>query len=140
MPLWESDHAAHNVIQSEEIGHPCVFGWEIKYLVGDYEYLVPYFNKWIRELRVLAGRSRGLTQSKEVKKANGRKMNQKMLARMSQDEIFLRAQKGGLVGGKTTGSIKVKCPCCGMVSTPGPMGVHLKSGSNACSGDPIRLN
>lgn len=44
--LWKSDHAAHNVIQSEEIGHCCIFNWELEYLVGEYEYLVPYFYKW----------------------------------------------------------------------------------------------
>lgn len=44
--IWKSDHAAHNVIQSEEIGHPCLWGWELEYLTGDYEYLVPFFHKW----------------------------------------------------------------------------------------------
>jgi hypothetical protein len=46
VPLWRSDHAAHNVIQSEEIGHPCIFSWELEHLVDEYEYLVPYFHKW----------------------------------------------------------------------------------------------
>ena len=46
VPLWKSDHAAPNVIQSEELGHPCIWGWEIEYLVGEYGYLVPYFHKW----------------------------------------------------------------------------------------------
>lgn len=139
IPLWESDHAAHNVIQSEEVGHPCLFGWEIKYLVGDYEYLVPYFHKWIKELRVLAGRNRGLKQSKKVKRENGRKMNQKMLSRMSSEDIFNRAQKGGRVGGRVTGKKRVQCPCCGKVSTPGAIGNHMKSPTNPCSGIPIPL-
>jgi hypothetical protein len=46
VPLWKSDHAAHNVIQSEELGYPCIWGWELGYLVGEYGYLVPYFHKW----------------------------------------------------------------------------------------------
>lgn len=140
VPLWESDHAAHNVIQSEELGHPCVFGWEIKHLIGEYEHLVPLFYKWMKKLRVMAGRSRGLKQSRTVKQENGRKMNQKMLERMTPEQVFQRAQKGGQTGGKMTGNIRVQCPSCGMVSTPGPIGVHLKSTSNDCEGKPIRLN
>jgi hypothetical protein len=116
-----------------------LFGWEIKYLAGDYEYLIPYFEKWIRELRVLAGRNRGLKQSKEVKRENGRKMNQKMLSRMSPEDIFRRAQKGGKSGGKVTGRQRVQCPSCGKVSTPGAIGNHMKSPKNTCSGDPIKL-
>ena len=46
VPLWKSDHAAHNVIQSQELGHPCIWGWELEYLAGEYEYLVSYFHKW----------------------------------------------------------------------------------------------
>lgn len=140
VPLWESDHAAHNVIQSEEIGYPCVFGWERKYLVGEYENLLPFFEKWIHELRVIAGRNRGKKQSKEVKRANARNMNKKMLERMSEEEIFLRAQKGGKAGGKVTGKIKVKCPCCGRISTPGPMSLHLQSNNNSCQGIPLKLS
>jgi hypothetical protein len=139
VPLWESDHAAHNVIQSEELNYPCIFGWEINYLVEDYEYLVPIFYKWLKELRRIAGRSRGLKQSRTVKQENGRKMNQKMLARMTPEDILLRAQKGGQNGGQVTGRIRVQCPTCGMISTPGPVGVHLKSESNTCTGNPIRL-
>lgn len=139
VPLWESDHAAHNVIQSEELGHPCIFGWEIQYLVGEYEYLAPIFDKWLKELRRIAGRSRGLKQSRAVKQENGRKMNLKMLERMTPEEVFLRAQKGGQVGGHVTGLIRVQCPTCGMISTPGPLGVHLKSVSNPCSGTPTRV-
>jgi hypothetical protein len=139
-PLWESDHAAHNVIQSEEVGYPCVFGWEKIYLIDEYAYLLPLFNKWMRELRVIAGRNRGKKQSREVKQANGRKMNQKMLERMTPEEIFLRAQRGGQTGGKITGKIKVQCPCCGMVSTSGPIALHLRSSNNSCSGTPIRIN
>jgi hypothetical protein len=54
-PLWKSDHAAHNVIQSEEIGHPCVFGWELDYLTGEYAYLVPYYHKWKKVCCSIAG-------------------------------------------------------------------------------------
>lgn len=139
VPLWESDHAAHNVIQSEEIGYPCVFGWEKTYLVEEYSHLLPLFNKWMRELRILAGRNRGRKQSREVKQSNGRKMNQKMLDRMSPEEIFLRAQRGGQSGGKVTGQLRLKCPCCDMVSTPGPMSIHLRSSNNTCSGTPLKL-
>jgi hypothetical protein len=46
VPIWKSDHAAHNVIQSEEIGHCCIFGWELQYLTGEYKYLVPYYHRW----------------------------------------------------------------------------------------------
>lgn len=56
VPLWRSDHAAHNVIQSEEIGHPCVFSWELEYLTGDYDYLVPYYHKWKKVGSQIAGK------------------------------------------------------------------------------------
>jgi hypothetical protein len=61
-PLWRSDHAAHNVIQSEEIGYPCVFGWELEYLINDYEYLIPLYYKWTKIKCSLAGK-----KAKELK-------------------------------------------------------------------------
>jgi hypothetical protein len=41
--LWESDHAVQGVLQSENLQHPCIFGWEKKYLPED---LLPLFAKW----------------------------------------------------------------------------------------------
>ena len=45
--MWESDHAIHNVLQSKEQGHPCVWSWEENYLIGDWLYLLPEFKKWM---------------------------------------------------------------------------------------------
>jgi hypothetical protein len=43
------------VIQSEEIGHPCGYSWELEYLVGEFEFLIPLYHKWKRIGCSLAG-------------------------------------------------------------------------------------
>jgi hypothetical protein len=45
--LWESDHAVQGVYQSEEVGHPCIFGWEKDWLEGE---LLERFTFWRSEL------------------------------------------------------------------------------------------
>ena len=45
--LWESDHAVQGVYQSEEVGHPCIFGWEKKWLEGE---LLERFTFWRSKL------------------------------------------------------------------------------------------
>jgi hypothetical protein len=41
--LLKHHHAVHNIIQSEELGHPCVYSWELAYLPPEYR---PLFFKW----------------------------------------------------------------------------------------------
>jgi hypothetical protein len=44
--LLKEHHAVHNVLQSEEWNHPCVFSWEGSYLEGK---LLSLFKKWLSE-------------------------------------------------------------------------------------------
>ena len=50
--LLQEHHAIHGVVQSEELGHPCVWGWEADYLPDEY---LPHFNKWKLEASKLGG-------------------------------------------------------------------------------------
>ena len=43
VPLLKQHHAIHNVIQSEELQYPCVYGWEKEYLPAEYLTLL---TKW----------------------------------------------------------------------------------------------
>jgi hypothetical protein len=51
--LLKEHHAIHGVIQSEELGHPCIWGWEVNYLPADY---IPLFRKWKNIQSVLGGK------------------------------------------------------------------------------------
>jgi len=55
--LKREHHAIQGILQSEEYSHPCIWGWEKKFLVGEWEYLLPIFNKWMSEKSRLAGLS-----------------------------------------------------------------------------------
>jgi hypothetical protein len=44
--LLKSHHAIQGVLQSIELSRPCVFSWERKYLIGEWEWLVPHFEYW----------------------------------------------------------------------------------------------
>ena len=44
--LLRGHHAVQGVIQSEELQWKCIFGWENKYLSGEY---LELFNKWVSE-------------------------------------------------------------------------------------------
>lgn len=55
VPLWKSDHAVHNVLQSQEFDHPCVYGWERQYLVEEWEWLLPVFDHYLRQRGVIGG-------------------------------------------------------------------------------------
>jgi hypothetical protein len=100
IPLWKSDHAAHNVIQSEEIGYPCIFGWEINYLTDEYSYLIPYFHKWKKICCSIAGASAKEKQvgifSEGVQSLGGQTAKAKGVGIFSEGVQSL----GGVIGGK----------------------------------------
>jgi len=50
--LLTEHHAVHGVIQSEELGYPCVWGWEEDYLPDEY---LPLLRKWLQEASRLGG-------------------------------------------------------------------------------------
>jgi len=72
--LLEQHHAVQGVLQSEEQQHPCIFGWERKFVTNT-PYM-PLFEKWITIQRANAGRAsnggkigglvRGRTQHKSI--------------------------------------------------------------------------
>ena len=50
--LLTEHHAVHGVIQSEELGYPCVWGWEEEYLPAEY---LPLLRKWLQVASKLGG-------------------------------------------------------------------------------------
>lgn len=60
--LLKEHHAVHGVLQSEEWGHPCIWGWEMAYLRGD---LLDLGRKWVLGQRSRAGRCRWANLSPE---------------------------------------------------------------------------
>jgi hypothetical protein len=129
IPLWKSDHAAHNVIQSEEIGHPCVFGWELRYLTGEYSHLVPYFHKW---KQILCGLAAAVAKEKQVGIfAEGMQSLGGQTCHKKQVGIFAEGMQslGGTLGGQTTKKKGVGIFAEGMQSLGGftslEMGVGL---------------
>ena len=65
--LLKNDHAVHNLLQSEELGHPCVYGWEREYVSEEYSEMA---ERWISAQRSLAGQS----GDPEGKAVGGRKV------------------------------------------------------------------
>ena len=53
IPLLKQHHAIHNVIQSEEIQYPCIWGWEADYLEGE---MLALCKKWHTEKSKIAAR------------------------------------------------------------------------------------
>ncbi len=63
--LLKEHHAVQGVLQSEEYQIPCIWGWEVKYLRGDFLILG---RKWQSELGKKAGRGNvGRLHTKETK-------------------------------------------------------------------------
>lgn len=57
--LLKEHHAIHGILQSEECGHPSIFGWELQevlqgHLVAGWFELMDGFKKWRSELARLA--------------------------------------------------------------------------------------
>jgi hypothetical protein len=55
--LLKEHHAIQSVLQSEECGHPAVWSWERKYFVGEWDYLLPLYEKWLSEKGRRAGKA-----------------------------------------------------------------------------------
>ena len=53
--LLKGHHAIQGVLQSIELQRPCVFSWERKYLIGEWEWLVPHFDYWQAEKGKVCG-------------------------------------------------------------------------------------
>jgi len=45
--LLEEHHAIQGILQSIECQHPCIYGWEKKYITGEWEYLLTSYAKWM---------------------------------------------------------------------------------------------
>lgn len=82
--LLKSDHAIHNLLQSEELNHPCVYGWERDFVPHDFSELA---EKWITIQRSNAGKS-GDPSKKAVGGAKVGELNrQKKTNNLSKDVL-----------------------------------------------------
>jgi hypothetical protein len=64
--LLKQHHAVHGVLQSEEYGQPCIFGWEANYLNG---WLYERCKYWHGQLAAKGNRSSKRDSSGAMKKA-----------------------------------------------------------------------
>ena len=127
--LWRRDHCAQGVLQSEELGYPCIFGDEKFYLEKYYPELLPLWEKWVKALKELGGQT------------GGRVSYKKQVGIFSPDFNHNPQELStwGSAGIQVTLSYVYECPSCGMRNNPGNLTKHLKSPRNNCSGDPIKL-
>jgi hypothetical protein len=127
--LWRRDHCAQGVLQSEELGYPCIFGDEKPFLEKFYPELLPLWEKWVGILRGLGG------------KTGGKSSYNKQVGIFSPD--FKHDPKDlsnwGSLGIQKTLSYSYECPSCGMRNNPGNIAKHIKSPRNNCSGKPIKF-
>lgn len=45
--LLEEHHAIQGILQSIECQHPCIYGWEKKYIINGWEHLLPSYTEWM---------------------------------------------------------------------------------------------
>ena len=112
VPFWRSDHEIHNVLQSMEFDHPCVYGWEKQYLVGEWEWLIPHFAHYYSQRGVIGGGKSRAT--KEQYSAAGRKRGALVGASNRDRKRGICApgiaSKAGKLGSKVTNSQKWEDP------------------------------
>jgi hypothetical protein len=144
--LWESDHAIHNVLQSREQDYPCVWSWERKYLTGDWENLLPEFEKWM----TAKARISAYTQPIEAKRKGGLRCAElqkgchapemrgvgpsrsgaKVAQQCKNKSIGIFAEgvnsEAGKVGSSVTNSQKWRCLVTGHVTTSGALANYQK--------------
>ena len=87
--LLTGHHAIQGVIQSEEYQWGCIFGWEKKYLSGEY---LELFNKWKSE----GSKLHWANKTEEEKKLFAEKMRVKIVghrAQMTKEEKILWVEK-----------------------------------------------
>jgi hypothetical protein len=70
--LLKEHHAIQAVLQSEEVGHPALWSWEKKYLVGKWAELLPLYEKWLTVKNSLAGKASVAELTAEELSARGK--------------------------------------------------------------------
>ena len=91
--LLKEHHAIQGVIQSEEMQHMCIWGWEKKYLSGEY---LELFIKWRSEgsrASAVAQHARMTEEEKILKAERCRAKTDAYRARMTEEERILYAEK-----------------------------------------------
>lgn len=119
--LAKEHHAIHGVLQSEELGYPCIWNWEKNYLSGEY---LELFNKWFKIKCAEAGSIGGATNSKENKSKAGKISVQK---RRDNGSLLPQCSKAGKIGGKKTASQKWRCTITGFIANAGNLTLYQKA-------------
>jgi hypothetical protein len=104
IPLLKQHHAIHNVIQSEEIQYPCIWGWEADYLEGE---MLALCKKWHTEKSKIANQIRMETTTPEQRSEAIRKGNYKFTAE-ERSEIAKKRQANMSPEAKASRALKVK--------------------------------
>lgn len=130
--LLVEHHAIQGVLQSEEMGTDCIWGWEGKFLKGE---LLALFKKWMS----FKGRRVGRTNANKPSASwESRKENWSAVSASGGRASALAKKARGetwgefkphvhSMGGKQTASQKWKCPHCGMTASAATIANHMKA-------------
>ncbi len=110
--LLKEHHALHNLLQSEEYNHPCVYGWEREYVSEEFTDLA---NKWISQQRSLAGKA-GNPEGKAVGGKAVGQLNRERSTNNLPKEVLSRA---GRASASVVNYQRWKCTVTGHISNPG---------------------
>lgn len=152
--LLKQHHAVQGILQSEEYDHPCIFGWERKYLPKEY---LPLFRKWKAKLASHANASQSSsakrkgweammdTMTPEKKQKAQEKSTQTLLEQnpnhfhelgkraREKESQETRSARGNMIpkeakdrGRALTNSKKFRCTVTGYVATAGILSIYQK--------------
>lgn len=110
--LLKEHHALHNVYQSEEFNHPCVYGWERGFVPTEFAELA---EKWISAQRSKAGKSGNPEGKAKGGKAVG-ELNRERSTNNLSKEVLSRA---GRASASVVNRQQWRCTVTGHVSNPG---------------------
>jgi hypothetical protein len=138
--LWSSDHHIHGVLQSIECNHKCFFSTTLPYLVGEWEWLVPYFNYYntkhiTLEVRQKAAKEMHKKITKEQRSKAGKiggpkggryRRTPENIENLKKalDTPKIKQQRSRQV--TLTNKRKMRCTVTGYINNPGNVGKHQK--------------
>ena len=138
--LWSSDHHIHGVLQSIECDHKCFFSTTRPYLVGEWEWLVPYFSFYTTkhitlEVRQKAAKEMHKKVTKEQRSKAGKiggpiggrhRPTPEAIDKLkkSLNTPLIKEQRSNQV--KITNKKRMRCTVTGYINNPGNVGKHQK--------------
>lgn len=134
--LLKEHHAVQGVLQSEEFGHPCILGWEKRYLSGHNLSLYEY---WRTEHQRKAGKARADSWTQEEWSTHFRNAVNKRYAQATPQQRSEWARNAGQaqshehrvraarLGASVLNNQRWQCTVTGKVSTAGPLTIYQRA-------------